>query len=300
MEQSKQADQSKTKSRGQNPRLFVMLSFVKIQVIAVVGPTAIGKSNLAVKIAKKIKGEIISADSRQVYKGMNIGTGKITKKEMRGVKHHMLDIASPKKRVTVEEYKTLATQAIEDIHSRNHIPIVCGGTGFYIEELLFPSSLPNVPANKVLRKKLSKYSAEKLFLMLKKKDSVRAKSIDPKNKVRLIRALEIIESLGKVPKRVKRENPYNIVFIKLDAPNEFLKKKIHIRLLKRMKQGLVSEGRKLIKSGLTHKEMQSFGLEYKWLSLLIQNKINKNEFVLGLEKDIYQYARRQKTWFKKY
>lgn len=281
-------------------------------VIAIVGPTAIGKSGFAVSIAKKIDGEIISADSRQVYKGMDIGTGKITKKEMRGVPHHMLDIANPKNRINVSQYVKLASKIIKDIHKRNKIPIVCGGTGFYIHELLFPSNLPEVPANKKLRTKLSKLSVEKLFLMLKKKDLRRAKEIDPKNKVRLIRALEIVDALGKVPKRKPLSSPYDVLTIELDAPIDFIKKKIHLRLQKRIKLGLINEGRKLLKTGLTHKEMQSFGLEYKWLSLFLQNKparlnsishsggITKKEFEMGLENEIVQYARRQKTWFKKY
>ncbi len=272
----------------------------KIPVIAIVGPTAIGKSNFAVSVAKKIGGEIISADSRQVYKGMDIGTGKITKKEMRGVPHYMLDIANPKRRINVADFTKLAHKIILNIHDRGKVPIVCGGTGFYVQELLFPSNLPEVPANKKLRAKLSKLSAEKLFSMLKKKDLRRAKEIDPKNKVRLIRALEIIGVLGKVPKRKSVSSPYDVLIIELDAPIDFIKKKIHLRLQKRIKLGLINEGRKLLKTGLTHKEMESFGLEYKWLSLLLQNKITKKEFETGLENEIIQYARRQKTWFKKY
>lgn len=268
-------------------------------VIAIVGPTALGKSDFAVSIAKKIGGEIISADSRQVYRGLDIGTGKITKKEMRGVPHYMLDVANPKRRITVADFTKLAHKIILNIHERGKIPIVCGGTGFYIEELLFPSNLPEVPANKKFRAKFSKLSAEKLFSILKKKDLRRAKEIDPKNKVRLIRALEIIDALGKVPKRKFTDSPYEVITIELNAPIDFIKKKIHLRLQKRIKLGLMNEGRKLLRAGLTHKELQSFGLEYKWLSLLLQNRITKKEFEIGLENDIVQYAKRQKTWFKK-
>jgi len=271
----------------------------KIPVIAIVGPTALGKSDLAVSLAKKINGEIISADSRQVYKGMDIGTGKITPKEMRGIPHYMLDIAYPERRINVVDYTKLAKQIILDINHRGRIPIMCGGTGFYIEELLFPSGLPEVKANNKLRNKLSKLSTERLFLMLKKADVRRAKEIDPKNKVRIIRALEIIESLGKVPARKKVVSPFNVKFIELDAPIDFIQKKIRQRLNKRMKAGLVTEGKRLLRSGLSHKEMQSFGLEYIWLSLLLEKRISKKEFMTGLENDIAQYARRQKTWFKK-
>jgi len=272
---------------------------VKIKVIAIVGPTALGKSDLAVSLAKKINGEIISADSRQVYKSMDIGTGKITNREMHKVPHYMLDIAYPKRRINVADYTKLARQIILDIHNRKKIPIVCGGTGFYIEELLFPSGLPEVRANNKLREKLSKLSTEKLFLMLQKTDARRAKEIDPKNKVRIIRALEIIESLGKVPARKKVVSPFDVRFIELDAPIDFIQKRIKQRLNKRIKAGLMSEGKKLLRSGLSHKQMESFGLEYNWLSLLLAKRISRKEFTTGLENDIAQYARRQKTWFRK-
>lgn len=272
----------------------------KIPVIAVVGPTALGKSDFAVWLARKINGEIISADSRQVYKGLDIGTGKITKKEMRGIPHHMLDIASPKKRISVLSYMIVARKIISDIYARGKIPIVCGGTGFYIEELLFPYSLPNVPADKKFRAKLAKHSAETLFKILKNRDPRRAKEIDSKNKVRLIRALEIIESLGKVPRRKKSESPYDVYFIKIDAPISVIRKRVRVRLLKRIRDGLINEGKKLHKDGLSFKQMSAFGLEYKWLALLLQNKVNKKEFLEGLERDIVKYARRQKTWFKRH
>ncbi len=270
----------------------------KIRVIAIIGPTAIGKSDYAVKLARKIGGEIISADSRQVYRGLNIGTGKIFKSEMQNVPHHMLDIASPKKRISVVRYTEQARKIISEIHSRGKIPIVCGGTGFYVEELLFPSSLPNVKANPKLRLKLATKTTTELFKMLNKKDPRRAREIDPKNKVRLIRALEIAEKLGHVPERPARRHPYDVSIILLDAPLDTIRKKVHARLLKRIKQGLIAEGKRLRKNGLSYKGMQNFGLEYKWLALLLQNKISKDEFVAGLEKDIVAYARRQKTFFR--
>ncbi|MFZ3020347.1 MAG: tRNA (adenosine(37)-N6)-dimethylallyltransferase MiaA [Minisyncoccia bacterium] len=272
----------------------------KIPVIAIVGPTALGKSNLAVLVAKKIGGEVVSADSRQVYKGLNIGTGKITKKEMLGVPHHMLDIANPKKRISVVEFTRLATKKISEISRRGNVPIICGGTGFYIDELLFPSNIPEVKANKKLRAKLAKVSVEKLFLRLKKMDNRRSKEIDPKNKVRIIRALEIIDALGKVPKRTQGKSPYDVLVIELDAPLDFIRSNIKKRLVKRMSQGLLAEGKKLIKSGLSYKQLEAFGLEYKWLAKFLQKQITKKTFINGLENDIYQYARRQRTWFKKH
>ncbi len=272
----------------------------KPKIVAIVGPTALGKSDLAVFLAKKINGEIISADSRQVYRGMDIGTGKITKKEMTGVPHHMIDIANPKKRITVEQYRNEATKILKNIWAKGKTPIVCGGTGFYIEELLFPSPLPNVSPDKKLRNLLSKKTAEELFNILKRKDPERARNIDPKNKIRLIRALEIIKALGKVPPRKNQNSPYDVFFIKLDAPIDILKNNIHKRLIKRMDLGMIKEAQILHKKGLSYKEMGAFGLEYKWLAKLLKKEVDKQAFIRGLERDIVSYARRQKTWFKRY
>lgn len=272
----------------------------KPKVVAIVGPTALGKSDLAVFLAKKINGEIISADSRQVYRGMDIGTGKITKKEMAGVPHHMIDIANPKKRINVEQYRNEATKILKNIWAKGKTPIVCGGTGFYIEELLFPSPLPNVPPDKKLRNLLSKKTAEELFNIIKRKDPERARNIDPKNKIRLIRALEIIKTLGKVPPRKNKKSPYDVFFIKLDAPIDILKNNIHKRLIKRIDLGMVREAKTLYKNGLSYKEMSAFGLEYKWLAKLLKKEVDKKAFIRGLEKDIVSYAQRQKTWFKRY
>src|ERR1017187_7529175 len=141
---------------------------VKQKILVILGPTASGKSDLAVLLAKKFNGEIVSADSRQVYRGMNEGTGKITKKEMRGIRHHLLDVADPSKRFSAEDYRLLARASIDDITSRGKLPIICGGTGFYIDAILNENPFPNVPPNENLRKKLSKKSPVDLLLILKK------------------------------------------------------------------------------------------------------------------------------------
>ncbi|MBU4078319.1 tRNA (adenosine(37)-N6)-dimethylallyltransferase MiaA, partial [Patescibacteria group bacterium] len=164
----------------------------KPKIIVVVGPTASGKSDLAVEIAKKYNGEVVSADSRQVYKGMDIGTGKITQKEMQGIKHYLLDVASPKTRFTVAQYQKKANQAIGEIIKKEKLPILCGGTGFYIQSIVDNIAIPKVKPDLKLRKNLEKQSAEELFEQLKKLDSERAKNIDKYNKRRLIRAIEIV------------------------------------------------------------------------------------------------------------
>src|ERR1035437_2741649 len=159
----------------------------KEKVIVILGQTATGKSNLAVKIAKKVNGEIISADSRQVYKGLDIGTGKITQKEMKGIPHHLLDVANPKKQFSIALYKKLAEAKIEEIIASGKTPIICGGTGFYIDAITKGVIFPEVPPNFKLRKNLLRNDATALFRKLQKLDPERAKNIDSKNKVRLIR-----------------------------------------------------------------------------------------------------------------
>ncbi|OHA90209.1 MAG: tRNA (adenosine(37)-N6)-dimethylallyltransferase MiaA [Candidatus Zambryskibacteria bacterium RIFCSPHIGHO2_01_FULL_44_22b] len=266
------------------------------KILVIVGPTASGKSDLAVRLAKKFRGEIISADSRQVYKGLNVGTGKITQKEMRGVPHYMLDIADPKKQFSVSEYKKLAENSLRYIVINSKLPIIVGGTGFYVDAVTGRTGFPDVPPNPALRKKLDKKSAEELFKSLKKKDLRRAKTIDPHNKVRLIRALEIIEAIGKVPRFGNRVSKTRFIYIGL-KPDD-LDKRIYKRLLKRL-PGMISEAKKLHKQGLTWKRMYELGLEYRYLSLYLQDKLTKADMVNKLNTAIRQYAKRQMTWFKR-
>ena len=163
----------------------------KSRVIVIVGPNASGKTSLSIKLAKKMNGEIISADSRQVYKGLNIGSGKVTKKEMRGIKHYCLNIANPKKVFSALDFKNCAEKAIADILSRGKTPIIVGGTGFYIDAALGRVKLGGVPPNHALRRKIKNYSVAKLLETLRKLDPERAKTIEQKNPRRLMRAIEI-------------------------------------------------------------------------------------------------------------
>lgn len=269
------------------------------KVLVILGPTAVGKSDLAVELAKQYNGEVISADSRQVYTGLNIGTGKITKKEMRGVPHHLLDVMNPKKVFSVELWKQQAEVAIKDIISRGKLPIICGGTGFYIQSIVDNITLPDVPANPTLRKELSLKSTDELFKILKKLDPNRAKNIDSKNPVRLIRAIEIAQTLGKVPKVKKVKSSYEFIQIGLTLPSSVLHERIHTRMISRMKKGMVAEAEKLHASGLSYKRMEALGLEYRSLSLYLQKKISKKELASQIELGNIQYARRQMQWFKR-
>lgn len=260
---------------------------MKPKVIVIMGTTAVGKSNLAVKIANKIDGEIISADSRQVYKGLDIGTGKITKKEMQGVPHYLIDIAHPKKKFTVVEFQKLANKTIKNILARSKTPIICGGTGFYIDAVTKGVIFPEVKPNLTLRKTLAKHSREELFKILKKLDKNRALNIDAKNPVRLIRAIEIARALGKVPQTTEALPPYHFIKIGLKLDEKTLKKKIEKRVGQMFKDGLLNEIKKLKKLGISEKRLGEFGFEY--------NSPTPEKVILGT----LQYSKRQNTYFKR-
>lgn len=278
---------------------YVFIIQTKPKIIVVLGPTATGKSDVAVELAKKFAGEIISADSRQVYKGMDLGSGKITKNEMAGIIHYLLDVVNPKILFSVAKYKELAEKDIEKIISKNKIPIICGGTGFYIDSIVKNITLPKVKLDKKLRAKLEKYSAEKLFETLKKLSPSRAKNIDKFNKVRLIRAIEIAKSLGHVPEIKKGPKKYDFIFIGLDTKDEILKERISKRLVKRFELGMIEEIAKLHKQGVSWKRLESFGLEYRQTALFLEKKITKDQMVENLNNEIWHFVKRQRTWFKR-
>lgn len=291
------------------------------KLIVILGPTASGKSNLAVRLAKKFNGEIISADSRQVYKGLDIGSGKITKKEMKGIPHYLLDVASPKKKFTVAQFQKLAVKKIKQIQRKNKIPFLVGGTGFYIQSVVDSILIPEIKPNWQLRKKLEKKSPEELFLMLIKLDPRRAETIDSKNPRRLIRAIEIVTATGNpVPKTYQQTQVcwYNVLQIGIIKSPEELKKAIHKRLLKRLKQGMVAEVKNLHNpptgGGLSWKRLEEFGLEYRFVARLLrydeqtkhcgqaqylQNKITYREMIHKIQKESEHFAKRQMTWFNK-
>lgn len=265
----------------------------------ILGPTASGKSALAVKLAKKIGGEILSADSRQVYKGLNIGSGKITKKETGGINHYCLDIVSPKKVFTVVDFKKCADKAIEKIFTKNKTPIIVGGTGLYIQAVVDNIVLPEVKPNWKLRKELENKTTEEMFAILKKLDPERAKNIDAKNHRRLIRAIEIAKSLGKVPNLEAPLPSWGALQIGIKMPEKILKKNIEKRIKKMLKDGLVAETKKLRKSVLSWKRIYELGFEYKYPALFLQNKISKEEMLAKMTLENWQYAKRQMTWFKR-
>ena len=269
------------------------------KIIVILGPTASGKSKLAIKIAKKFNGEIISADSRQVYKGLDIGTEKITKKEMNGIRHYLIDVAKPKKIYTVVQYQRAAKKILKQIFQKGKIPIICGGSGLYIDALIYDYKLPAVAPQKSLRGRLEKKSTEELFKMLQGLDPERAVDIDPRNPRRLIRALEIVLKTGRPVPKIEKQSPYQTLKIGLKKSVSQLRRSIRQRLKKTLKKGLVEETKKLHREGLSWKRLNALGLEYRLAADYLRGLISCEEMTEQMERKIRRYAKRQMTWFKK-
>jgi len=284
------------------------------KIVVVVGPTASGKSGVALELAKKFNSEIISADSRQVYEKMDIGTGKVTgawSTEHKtflseGISHYLIDVAQPMEDFNISHFKTLANEAIEKIIAKGKIPIICGGTAFWVDAIVKNTNIPEVAPNPELRARLEKQTLEELFLQLQKLDPERAANIDSKNKVRLIRAIEICEAIGKVPKNGAwsmehgAENAkYNFLQIGILTEREVLNEKIKKRLDERFEQGMIQEVQNLHKNGVSWEWMERIGLEYRWIARFLQDQIPEKEMREKLYFDIIHYAKRQMTWLKR-
>ena len=283
-------------------------------LIVILGPTASGKSEMALELAKSFNGEIISADSRQIYKGMDIATakpylgrrkklkGKGSKKAViiNGIPHYLINIIEPNKDFSVAEYRNLVLKIIKDIHSRGKVPFLVGGTGFYISSITENLELPQIPPNKKLRKKLEKLTTRQLFSKLKKIDPKKAKIIDAKNPHRLIRAIEIAMGAKKTAavKTEKLKPELDILRIGIDIPRERLYKKIDQRVEKMIKQGLVQETKKL--AGKYSWKLPSMsGIGYKQMGMYLRSEITLPEAKELMKFATHAYARRQMTWFRK-
>ena len=271
----------------------------KPKIIVICGPTATGKTSLSIDIAQQYNGEVISADSRQIYIGLDIGSAKVTFEEMDGIPHHMIDIADPKEIFSVQQFVSMASESINRILSHEKTIIICGGTGMYIDSLIHGTQFPAVAPNPELRAKLEQKSTRELYSLLQKKDSRRAKTIDSENPVRLVRALEVIDALGAVPK-TKKTSRYNALYIGLDIPKEELNERIKQRIIDRFEnQGMLQEAIDLHKNGLSYERMESLGLEYRYMARHLQNTISYDEMVSELTTKTIQFAKRQRTWFKR-
>lgn len=281
----------------------------KPKVLVILGPNASGKSSTAIALARKFKGEVISADSRQIYRGMDIGTGKVEGKMQtiegekvfvsEGVPHYMIDIVNPKTEYNVAKYKREVYRLLPRVIARGKLPIICGGTMFWISAVVDNIEFPGVVPNSAFRARLFKQDVNELFERLKKIDSDRAATIDPQNKVRLVRALEICERADRVGALKKGERLYDFIQIGIALPKDVLHKRIYKRLEERFDQGMIKEVEILHKKGLSWHRMELFGLEYRFISRYLRGKINLDEMKEQLFIAIRQYAKRQMTWFKR-
>lgn len=284
-------------------------------LLAILGPTASGKSDVAIQIAKNYNGEIISCDSRQVYRGMDIGSGKVKKDTTatnissiflsETIPHHLIDIISPKTEYNVVKFQKQARIAIQDILSRKKLPILCGGTGFWAQALLENQIFPEISPDKKLRKILEKKSREELLEKLISLDPHRALSLDTANPLKIIRALEIIlhEKNSSKKDRASRETitPLDWKGIIINPPREIVYKNIEIRLDQRFEEGMVDEVKDLhYNQKIPWSRLESFGLEYRWITQYLLEKISFEEMREKLFQDIRHYAKRQGTWFRRW
>lgn len=280
---------------------------MKPTVYVIGGPTASGKSNLAVELAKRINGEIISADSMQIYKDMNIGTAKITPEEMQGINHYLIDFVSPDERYSVSSFKKDAEKAIEAILAKGKVPIIVGGTGLYIDSLILGIEFQDEKIDTKYRESLNKIAEEqglqKLYNMAQAIDPVAMKKISENDKKRIIRVLEIYHKTGKTKTEQelesrKRKIKYNYKVFAITMDRQVLYEKIEKRVDKMIEQGLIDEVQ-----GILNK-YQKFptamqGLGYKEVVEYLENKTTKEEMVEKIKKETRHYAKRQLTWFRK-
>lgn len=270
------------------------------RIVAIVGPTGSGKTATAIRLAKYFNGEIISADSRQVYRELDIGTEKATLEEREGVPHHLIDICEVSKVYSVTDFCEDAKKAIDNISIRDKLPILAGGTFFYVDTLLNNSNLPPVSPNEKLRSRLEKISVNQLFLLLQEKDPDRAAEIDPKNPRRIIRALEIIEAIGKVPKHQDNvQAQYKSLKIGLEVSKEELREILTKRAQHALERGLVEETQKQMQSGIPESRLREIGHEYTLVLEHLHGTLSLQELPQRLAEKNWQYAKRQLTWLKR-
>jgi tRNA dimethylallyltransferase len=273
----------------------------KPPLIVILGPTASGKTGLSIALAQCIGGEVISADSRQIYRGLDIGTEKITHREMCGVPHHCIDIASPRRSFSVAQWRRHAERAIADCYRRGAMPIVAGGTGLYIDALVYGIDFPSVKPDMALRHELETKPARELYATLQKLDPARARTIEKQNHRRLIRAIEIARALGKVPTLTSKKPLYDVTWLGVNPPFPVLEERIATRLDQALKKGLITETKKLREElGLSWKRINELGMEYRACGAYLHGELPKAELRDTLIREVRRYAKRQLTWLKRY
>ncbi|SVB71486.1 uncharacterized protein METZ01_LOCUS224340, partial [marine metagenome] len=275
----------------------------KFDLLVILGPTAAGKTNLAVKLADELDGEIISADSRQVYRGMDIGTGKdLNEYKLKGKKipHHLIDIADPREEYSVFQFQQDFHDTFSDIHKRHKLPILCGGTGFYIKAVLMDFHLPAIAPDKKLRQELENWELEDLILQLESISPGAIKNSTLETKRRVIRAIEVEMNKGKTKEeiRIPRAIIKNPIVLGVEYPRKMIRERITTRLQERIDQGMIQEVEILLKSGLTHVRLERFGLEYRFISRYLLGQLTLEEMIEKLNTAIHQFAKRQMTFFR--
>jgi len=273
-----------------------------------VGPTAVGKTDTSIILANKLNGEIISADSMQIYKYMDIGTAKPTLEEMKGIPHHLIDMINPDKSFSVAEFQKMAKNKINELVQNNKLPIIAGGTGLYINSLIYDMDFTQSASNWKLREKLqdeaSKMGNEYVHNKLREIDSDAANRIHPNNLKKVIRAIEIYyetgDKIGDFSKDIKLNDEYEFFLVGLTRDREELYSRINMRVDIMINQGLVEEVKKLLNLGYS-KELISFkGLGYKEIIRYLEGEYNIDEAINILKRDTRRYAKRQLTWFRRY
>lgn len=274
---------------------------LKPPLVAVVGPTASGKTAMAIALAEEFRGEIVSADSRQVYQGLDIGTDKATDEEQARVPHHLLDVASPTDTFTLSEYQEAAFAAIDQILDRNKLPILAGGTGLYVQAVIDNLQIPRVPPQPTLREELELLPTAELLERLKACDPIGFEAIDQANRRRLIRAIEVSETAGIPFSELKaaREPRYDICMLGILRETHELHKRIIEKMDRRLNAGLIDEVEVLHARGVPWEQFEVFGLEYRRVAEFLQNKIDETTMHEQMKKELFAFAKRQMTWFKR-
>ena len=275
----------------------------KFPLLVILGPTATGKTNLAVQISNQFKGEIISADSRQIYKGMDVGTGK-DKDEyfINGIQipYHLIDILNPEKDYSVFHFQQDFNKVYNEIAKRKSFPVLCGGTGLYIESILLNYEMKKVDPDNKLREDLEKEEHEKLIKMLKKINLELHNTSDLSSKKRTIRALEIGLNIQKNgDRKLKKKKDFNYCVIGISPDREIVKSRISDRLKFRLKNGMIDEVENLLKNGMNPDRLNYFGLEYKFIGQFLSGKLNYNDMFQKLNTAIHQFSKRQMTFFRR-
>ena len=281
---------------------------IKDKLIILAGPTASGKTAVSVDLAKRIGGEIISADSMQIYRGMDIGTAKITADEMQGVKHYLINVADPKEDFNIVKFQNMVKCSIEEIKKNGHIPILVGGTGFYIQSIIYDINFDKEDDNgsirKVLEEEYDKMGADFMYEKLKKIDSISAENIHKNNKKRIIRAIEyflinnaLISEHNELQR--KKTSPYDFKFFVLNPKRDILYDRINKRVDKMVEKGLVDEVKSLIESGLSIDNISMQGIGYKEIVEYLEGNIPLDKAVENIKQNTRHMAKRQVTWFKR-